>query len=206
MALKDIWAKTSFARKAEEDKKKAEEDAVLREKVRQEIAPELEKIKMEKIKQEELAKARGTFVEEKKKNPLAMLGEEFKQSNIGSNDQMEKILGKQSNGGKNVDVNSEFSGKGSMLGNTEKLLSTVTSEKRVKTDHDYGGMLGQPSDKLKQTDKFANMLSSGKQGRTDFDDMIGFNKNKQEDGKSKVGGFATRSKEEQIERMLGKRK
>jgi len=205
MGLKDIWAKTSFARKAEEEKKKKEEDEALREKVRAEIQPELERIKMEKIKQEELAKARGTFVEpEKKKNPLAMLGEEFKSSNIGSNDQMEKILGK-SSGGKNVNVNGEFQGKGSMLGDTNKLLSTVTSEKRVKTDQDYGGMLGQPSDKLRQTDKFGSMLHSNKEMRKDYGDMIGFNK-KEEDGKSKVGGFAARSKEEQIERMLGKRK
>jgi hypothetical protein len=203
MGLKDIWAKTSFARKAEEEKTKKDEDEALREKVRREIQPELERIKMDKIKEEELAKARGTFVEpEKKKNPLAMLGEEFKQSNIGSNDQMSKILGNQGNSGKNVDVNSEFKGKGSMLGDTERLLNTVTSDKRVNTNQNYGNMMGR--DNLSDSSKFGGMLNGGKEVRKDYGNMMGMKRPEEE--KSKVGGFAARSKEEQIERMLGKKK
>ena len=201
MGLKDIWNKTSFARKAEEERIKKEEDDKLREKVRQEIQPQLERIKMDRIKEEELAKARGTFVEEKKKNPLAMLGEEFKQSNIGSNQQMEKILGKQSNN--NGTLSGEFQGKGSMLGNTDKLLSTVTSDKKVNTNQDYGGMLGR--DKLKDNKKLPGMMNSGKEFRNDFGDMIGFEKKKQ-DVADKVGVMSKTDKEAQIRKMLGKEK
>lgn len=198
MSLKDIWNKTSFARKAEEERVKKEEDDKLREKVKQEIQPELERIKMDKIKEEELARARGTYVEpEKKKNPLAMLGEEFKSSNIGSNAQMEKILGKQSSGGMNVNVNGEFSGKGNMLGNTERLLNTVTSDKRVNTNRDFGSMLGK--DKLQRDRDLPGMLDGGKSFGGDLE-------TKRKLMAEKVGGMAKEKDEEKIRRMLGSRK
>jgi len=199
MGLKDIWNKTSFARKAAEEKAKKEEDDRLREKVRQEVAPEIERIKMEKIRDEELAKARGTFKpEEKKKNPLAMLGEEFKQSNIGSNEQMDKILGKQTTQsigrGNRLDENMP---KGSMLMDTGRLLDTVTSSKRVNTERDFGSMLGR--DKLQKDKDLPGMLDGGKSFSGGDLEM------KRKLMAEKVGGMAKEKDDERIRRMLGRR-
>ena len=200
MGLKDIWNKTSFARKAAEDKAKKEEEEILRAKVRQDIAPEIERIKMDKIKEEELAKARGTFIEpEKKKNPLLMLSEEFKQSNIGSNDQMDKILGRQAQGRVNRTGNMDMP-KGAMLSDTNRLLDTVTTNKRVDTNRDFGGMLG--SKRVNTNRDLPGMLDGGKSFSGGDMEM------KRKFMAEKVGGVASNKEtnDEKLKRILGGRK
>jgi hypothetical protein len=201
MSLKDLWNKTSFARKAEEDKIKKTEDETLRAKVREEIKPEIERIKMEKIKEEELARARGTYVEpEKKKNPLAMLGEEFKSSSIGSNDQMEKILGKSGTQAAGRGNRISGSGSGSQLMSTEKLLDTVTSSKKIDTNKDFGSMLGK--EKVQKERDIPGMLGRGRGFRDDYGAVIGFER-KKEDVSEKIGNNKE-ANEAKLRKMLGK--
>jgi len=201
MGLKDLWNKTSFARKAEEDKAKKEEDELLRAKVREEIKPELERIKMERIKEEELAKAKGTYVEpEKKKNPLAALGEEFKSSSIGSNEQMEKILGKSGTQAAGRGNRISGAGSGSQLMSTERLLDTVTSTKKIDTNRDFGSMLGK--DKVQKDRDIPGMLGRGRGFRDDYGAVIGF-EGKRDDVSKKIGNTKEQN-EAKLKKMLGK--
>jgi hypothetical protein len=165
MGLKDIWQKTSMYKnkiKRDEDNKEQDE---LRKEVMEEIRPEIKQIMKDKIKEEEIEKIKSGNI--KKKNFLVQLGEEFKGSTIGSNEQMDRMLGKQSN----IDKTSLLSGS--------------------KNTKDYGDMMG--TGKLNTNRDFGSLMGSKKDFKKDNKDILGLEK-KQDDIADKIGGFVKKKK------------
>lgn len=163
MGLKDIWQKTSFYRNKVKRDEQEKEQETLRKEVLEEIKPELKQAMKEKIKQEEIEKIKHPPV---KKNFLNMLGEEFKGSNIGSNEQMGKILGKQTNNN-----NSSLIGS-----NNNKNFGEMMGTGNLNTNRDFGKLLGRDRSFSK-----------------DSEDIIGM-KGKQQDIADKIGGIVRKRK------------
>ena len=101
-------------------KKVNEEDEQLRKEAEAEVAEEIKKIKKEKIKKELLAEARGENKPKENRGieMLKMLGSDFKSSNVGTSEQMEKMLGK-SGTQKTFSGDKIYSGTGSLPGSNK---------------------------------------------------------------------------------------
>lgn len=137
--IRDIWNKTSFARNAEEAKKQKEFEDQLRLEVREESKDELKKIVKDKILEEEKAKVLGVNKSNKAKNILAQIGEEFKQSNIGSNEKMDRLLGKQT--GSNVQDKGNLIGGNNFM-NADKMKELIGGIKGKEFRDDYSKVIG----------------------------------------------------------------
>jgi len=131
----------------QEDKRKTKEaEDELRRQAEAEVSEEVIKIKKDKIKQQILSEARGEKKPEGKGSQLLkQLGDEFKNSNIGNSEQMDKLLGKRNN--------SVTSGKQEDNFSTDRLMGVIGGKKKsANTNHDYAGALGgsgPTSDKLR---------------------------------------------------------
>jgi len=112
--------------KQEEKNKVKEEENELRRQVESEVSEEVIKIKKDKIKEEILSEARGEKKEDGKGIKLLKgLGDEFKQSNIGNSEQLEKLIGKQG----------QTKGKETSDGlRTDRLMEMIGSKKTANID------------------------------------------------------------------------
>lgn len=121
------WVK----QKQDEKKKAKEAEDELRRQAEAEVSDEVIEIRKQKIKNQILAEARGEKKEEGKgAKLLKALGEEFKQSNLGDDRQMGKLLGK----GSNTQA-SQTSVKQQDNFTTDRLMSAIGGQRRtVNTD------------------------------------------------------------------------
>jgi hypothetical protein len=136
-----------WVKQKQEDKRKAKEvEDELRRQAEAEVSDQVIQIKKEKIKEQILAEARGEKKEDGKgAKLLKALGEEFKQSNLGDDKQMEKLLGKRSTTNTPVSEKDNFSTERLMntIGGQRKTVNTnVIVSKPVDTKKDISGTLG----------------------------------------------------------------
>lgn len=175
--INDIWSKTKFAREAEEKRKQKELEEEVRAEIQSEIKEEAKKLLKEKIKQQEIDRIVNPETKPKS-NFLAKLGEEFKGSNLGSNDQMGKLMGKPNNNTHNAQVNTQNLG----LSN-EGIVKAFGSTNPQKTTKNNGvDMLGTRNYNFERNNK----------------DSFGVQKQREE----QVVGMPDTKK--QLNRMLGK--
>ena len=100
--LTKVWKKTKWHREAETQRIRDEEEAKLRAEVMEEIKDEIKEVKKAEIKKQIMDSINGEGkYKPAKKNVLKQLGEEFKSSNIGSDEKLRSLLGgKQTNDNK----------------------------------------------------------------------------------------------------------
>jgi hypothetical protein len=156
MGIGDLWDKmvNKVNDKLEEKKKKKQEEEQLQKEIMEEMREEIKEIKKEEIRKKMLEEAA-----KPKKNFFEKLGEEFKGSNIGSNEKVDRMLGRDTrNQGGQVsgrvpefqDVNQKIIGSQRIPQGRSPFDQTANSV----FNKDYGAMMGGgggPSpDKLKE--------------------------------------------------------
>lgn len=145
--IKELYDKTKWGKEDKEKKERQQLEDEVRAELKEEIKAEAKAKLREKIKQEEINKV--VNPESKpKSNFLGKLGEEFKGSNLGSNDQMNKMLGKQpqnqntqQNGG-GLSNDAILRGFGSTSSGKNQDVSGLMGNKSLNTNKDIPGMLG----------------------------------------------------------------
>jgi hypothetical protein len=182
MGLKDIWERHK-EKVAEEKAKEAiqlAETERIRVEVRREMEPELKEIMKERIRQEELAKARVAMEPKDKTAGLKKLADEFKGANLGTNEQMGKLLGGRAT---NATKGNEKIGT---------LMSGGLSGK------DYGKMMG--GGMLRTERDIAGELGRGHKFREDHKNVIGGTPDKDY---GKLMGTSQANADEKIKKMVG---
>lgn len=148
------WVK----QKQDEKRKAKEAEEELRRQAEAEVSDQVVEIKKQKIKEQILAEARGEKKEESKgMKMLKQLGDEFKQSNLGDDKQMEKLLGRSSKVPIPPDgIKQDNFSTGRLMdaigGRTKNVNTGVIASKPVNTKKDIAGTLGgsgPTNDKLK---------------------------------------------------------
>lgn len=194
--LSELWHKTAIGKAQAEKKAKALEEAELRKEVQAEVKEEVKKIIKTRMANEELAKAKGEKPVNEKKNAFATLADEFKNANVGTSDQMNKLLGKPTTG--------QSQSKGSDIASPEKITSLMSGRNTPQLK-DYGNLMG--GHQLNTGRDIGKDLGRERKLRNDYEDMIGLSKRsfeqKKADAQRVVG--KTTDGEEKIKRMLGRR-
>lgn len=194
MGLGNMWESFKAKRVAQqmEEEKRRQEEENLRQEVLKEIQPEMRQIKKEQIKQEELAKA---HVEAKPKDKMAglkMLADEFKGANLGTNDQMEKMLG------------SRGTPQGPQRGSSDVLtndkIGDLLSSSRKTEGKDYGKLMGGHA--VKTDRDIPGELGSGHKFRGDYQEVVGGTSDKDF---SKLIGGSSLAPDEKVKRMIGRK-
>lgn len=131
--------------KQEEKRKVKEGEDELRRQAEEEVSEEVIKIRKEKIKQDILAEARGEKKADDGKGSklLKALGNEFKQSNLGNNEQMEKLLGKQGQAkGTTTSDGLKTDRLMEMIGSKKTANTNVIQGKSINTNRNFAELLG----------------------------------------------------------------
>ena len=189
MGLGDIWAKMK-EKKAIEEQKKVEEE-LLRKQVLEEIQPQIKEMLKKKIMQEELDKAMGVEAPKKENKGLKMLADEFKGANLGNNEQMDKLLGRKEG--------QQQSQTSQILGNDK--ISNLMNNKSLNTNRDIAGELGSKHTFRKD---YNNVI--GQHNEKDFGSLIGGQNSNTEKLKQMVGNNNQETKQQKLDRILGRRK
>jgi 5'-deoxynucleotidase YfbR-like HD superfamily hydrolase len=150
--IKDMWSKTKWARNAEDERLRKEEEAEMRKEILPEIKQDIKQVWKEKIKEEEIARIKGVKPQDKK-TALQKIGEEFKQSNMGTTDKINQLLGKQNNTPSQLSQTKDY---GKLIGgfNTEKNIPAYYGKEHKFRD-DYGNIAGKANT---QESKIKRML------------------------------------------------
>lgn len=185
--IKKVWEKTRFAREAEEKKKQKElEDEVraeIQDEIRQEVKSELKK----KILKEEKDKINGVK-DPNKTSFLEKLGKEFAGSSVGSSDQLNKLMGKDTNTSvaNSSTPNSGLSNKNILEALGSKNVSNNNSNSKLIGDkfnfnrntEDLIGLCGSTTGKNLDSVSLMGHKSSQTGKQVDMTELIGLKKKK----------------------------